>query len=624
MVTRPTLSLTQLVSAPTVWNYAIAPDSQTAAVVWDKPGQHHLYLAPLSGAGRPRRITRGVESAASPSFSPDGTRLVYAQDYGGDEHYDLFIYDRRTGHTHNLTPGTPDEIINPDARWSPDSRYLAYVSDCSGQFAAYVRAADGGEPPRRVTRHDYSDIHAEWSPDGQHLAVSAWTEGQETWVFIVPAALGSLAEPFPLAGPGGPIDAALAAWSPDSRRLAVLSNASGINGIQIFDLPTRRLAQLTPNTHEASDPAWSPDGQQIAYTWNVDGEVSLRVHDFRDGRTHALQAGPGVHSRPRFAPDGRALLALHNGPRHPGDLWVFDLRRGLEKARARALTNSLPKSLDRRALAAPRVVSWPSEGLSVPGLLYLPRGLRRAGPGRGQAPAVLWVHGGPTWQFKNEWWPGVQYLVSAGCVVLAPNYRGSTGYSRAFQEANRFDLGGGDMRDVLAGAKFLVEQGYADPLRLGITGASYGGYLTMTALTRHPSVFAAGSAVVPFLNWFTEHANEREDLQYWDLQNFGDPARDAGRYREYSPIFYMKNIASPVQLIAGANDPRCPAEETRQAAEALSDLDVPHEVIIYPDEGHGFLKRANQVDAMRRRMRFLLRHLAPTPAYQPRRPHAAR
>jgi dipeptidyl aminopeptidase/acylaminoacyl peptidase len=461
-----------------------------------------------------------------------------------------------------------------------------------------------------MTDMEYPNLWAQFSPDGQNLAVSAWTKGQETWVYIVPTAPDAPARPEPIAGPAGPVDAALAAWSPDGRRVAVMSNAPGITAIQVYDLDRRTLTQITPNTHEAGEPAWASDGQRLAYTWNEDGDVSVRVHDLLDGSVTTLRVGDGVHSHPRFTPDGQQLLALFNSAGHPGDLWAFDLRKGRKRSRARAVTHSLPKSVDRRAFAVPRVVRWQSDRLTIPGLLYVPRGLRRARPGRGRAPAVVWVHGGPTWQFKNEWWVGVQYLVNRGCVVLGPNYRGSSGYGRAFQEANRFDLGGGDMRDVLAGAAYLVEQGYAEPRRIAITGTSYGGYLTMTALTRHPEVFAAGSAVVPFLNWFTEHENEREDLQHWDLENFGDPVRDADRYREYSPIFALGNIVAPVQMIAGANDPRCPASETEQAAAILSDLGVPHEVIIYPDEGHAFHQRHNRVDAMRRRMKFLLRHLA--------------
>jgi dipeptidyl aminopeptidase/acylaminoacyl peptidase len=114
---------------------------------------------------------------------------------------------------------------------------------------------------------------------------------------------------------------------------------------------------------------------------------------------------------------------------------------------------------------------------------------------------------------------------------------------------------------------------------------------------------------VPYLNWFTEHENEREDLRYWDLENFGDPVKDADRYREYSPIYFMESIVAPVQMIAGANDTRCPASETEQAEAVLKDLGVPHEVIIYPDEGHGFRKIENRIDAYTRRMAFLKQHL---------------
>lgn len=603
------LTLTQLINTPTVAGYAIAPDSQMAAVVWDKSGRNEIYLVPLRGAGRPRRLTRGAEAKVAPAFAPTGGALLYAQDHAGDENFDLWVYDFATRAHRNLTPDTPDETINPDAAWSPDGRHVAYVSNRSGRFAAYAQPVDGSAPPRRLTDHPYSDVSVLWAPDGRHLAVCAWTEGQTFGLFIVPTAGGAAVA---VGGATGPVDASQAAWARDGRRLAFMSNAPGQAVICIFDLPTGALTQLSPATHEAGEPAWAPDGQTVAYTWNVDGNVSLRLHPVAGGPVRELAVAPGVHARPLFTPDGRQLLRYFDGPRHPSDLWAFDLAQ--PSRRPRRLTDSRPHTGDMRTLSAPEVVRWPSDGLTISGLLYRPRGLRRGKPGAGRAPAVLWVHGGPTWQYKNEWWAVPQALAAAGCVVLAPNYRGSSGYGRAFQEANRFDLGGGDMRDVIAGAQFLVAGGYADPRRIAITGSSYGGYLTVTALTRHPQVFAAGAAVVPFLNWFTEHASEREDLQYWDEQNFGHPERDADRYRFFSPIFHMEHITAPVQLLAGENDPRCPAAETAQAAAALKDLDVPHEVVIYPGEGHAFLQRATRLDAARRRVRFILKHLNVSPA----------
>ncbi len=592
------LDIAHLVRVPHVWVYDLAPGGDVAAVEWDLSGQHEIYLIPLRGRGTPRRITSGPESKVSPRFSPDGTRLAFARDYSGGEDFDLFVHDVRTGATHNLTPDTPGELINPYFTWSPDGQQIAFVSNRAGTFATYILNADGAGAPRRVTHHGYTDYAAEWSPDGKYLAVNTHAKGQEIWTFIVPVASG---EPKIVSGPDRPVDAVGPRWSPDSQRLVFTSNTPGINCLFTYTLATGELTQETEAAHEAAEPDWSPDGAQIAFTWNEDGNASLSLKNLGTGALRYLGVAPGVHSQPRFSSDGRLLFCLFNGSGHPLDLWAFSLETG----RKRRITNSLPKRFSPRDFVAPKVVRWQSDGLTVSGLLYLPRNARRAG----NLPAVLHVHGGPTWQYKNEWYPLVQHLLSLGCVVLAPNYRGSTGYGKKFQEANRFDLGGDDMRDVIAGAEFLVREGYADPRRIAITGASYGGYLTMTALTKHPHVFAVGSALVPFLNWFTEHENEREDLQYWDLENFGDPVKNADRYREYSPIYFMENIVAPVQMMAGAHDPRCPVDETEQAAAALKDLGVPHEVIIYPDEGHGFRKAENRVDAYRKRADFLSKYL---------------
>jgi dipeptidyl aminopeptidase/acylaminoacyl peptidase len=201
------------------------------------------------------------------------------------------------------------------------------------------------------------------------------------------------------------------------------------------------------------------------------------------------------------------------------------------------------------------------------------------------------------------------HLVSRGWVVLAPNYRGSTGYGREWQLANRFDMGRGDVMDVVAGADYLVRMRLADEKRIAVTGRSHGGYLTMCCLTQYPDRFAGGSAVVPFLNWFTSHANSRMDLQHWDIENMGDPQEYEALWRERSPYFYLDRIQAPVQMICGANDPRCPASESLAAERALRALGKEVELILYPDEGHTFLKIENVIDHELRRVEFLARLL---------------
>jgi dipeptidyl aminopeptidase/acylaminoacyl peptidase len=252
----------------------------------------------------------------------------------------------------------------------------------------------------------------------------------------------------------------------------------------------------------------------------------------------------------------------------------------------------------------PSEIHYPSlDGTPVPALLY---------PAKQEAlpPAVIYVHGGPNWLTQIVWDPVVQHMVSRGWLVLAPNYRGSTGYGRAWQLANRYDLGGIDTRDVAAGADYLIRERLADAERVAVTGRSWGGYLTMTCLTQYPEKWVAGSAVVPFLNWFTGHANSRADLQHWDRENFGDPQENYELWHERSPYFFLDNIRTAVQLICGANDPRCPASESIQANEVLRKLGIESDFVLYADEGHQFLSTENQLDAEQRRVEFLAKYIS--------------
>ncbi len=252
----------------------------------------------------------------------------------------------------------------------------------------------------------------------------------------------------------------------------------------------------------------------------------------------------------------------------------------------------------------PEEITYPGlDGTPIPALLF-----KSAVAGEA-TPAVIVIHGGPGWHYQMEWYPFMMHLASRGWTVLAPNYRGSTGYGREWQLVNRFDLGGIDTDDVVAGAHYLLDHGLADPRRIAVTGRSHGGYLTMSCLTRYPDLWCAGSAVVPFLNWFTAHENSREDLQHWDLQNFGNPKDNYDLWYERSPFFFLDRVQAPVQLICGENDPRCPASESTQARDKLLEFGKEVDFHLYLGEGHAFLKTENVVDAEVRRVNFLAKAL---------------
>jgi dipeptidyl aminopeptidase/acylaminoacyl peptidase len=327
---------------------------------------------------------------------------------------------------------------------------------------------------------------------------------------------------------------------------------------------------------------------QGAHTW-------LTLIDLQ-GQSSSLRVGDGLHSLPRFTPDGQGLVCVFDSPCQSPDLWLLSLPEGS----ARQLTCSMPDDLTPEQFVMPEEIHYPGQdGVMVPALLYRLPGVSRP------APAVVNIHGGPNWLYQFAWFPLMSHFASRGWVVLAPNYRGSTGYGREWQLANRFDIGGVDTRDVAAGAQYLIQQGLADSRRILVTGRSHGGYLTMTCLTQFPELWAGGSAVVPFLNMFTAHQNSRSDLQHWDIENMGHPEEHQGLWRERSPFFFLDKVCSPVQLICGAHDPRCPASESVAARDRLLLLGKTVDFHLYPDEGHVFLNVENLIDAEQRRVDFL-------------------
>jgi dipeptidyl aminopeptidase/acylaminoacyl peptidase/CubicO group peptidase (beta-lactamase class C family) len=583
------------------WGFDVSPDGTQAAFSWNPTGQWEIYLVPLEGSASPQQITGGPGAKFAPRWSPDGTRLAYVLDLDGSELFDIYVYDLATAEHTNLTPDTPD-AIQPNFCWSPDGSRIAFISDRSGCFHTYVMDATGG-PARLVLSVPHPDWEVHWSPDGRWLAVVMEAVVQDYWTFIVPAEGG---ESHPIASANGPICARDAHWSPDSTRIAFSSDVRGFFGLGIYELETGRITWVTEGEGSAlslpkgdkEQPAWSPDGRRLAYVAS-DGPVTvLAVLDLETGSLATYQVEPGVCYWPRFTPDGAHILFIFDNPRHPGDLWSLSLNDSF----FRQLTRSLSPDLQDSPFVMPTQVHYPSlDGQGVPAVLYQPRHVQAL------PPAVIYVHGGPTWLTQVTWDPLVQHMVSRGWVVLAPNYRGSTGYGREWQLASRFDFGGGETQDVVAGADYLVRERLADPARIAVTGTSWGGYLTMACLTQYPDRWAAGSAVVPFLNWFTCHVNSREDLQHWDVENFGDPLESRALYYERSPFFFLDRVTAPVQLICGAHDVRCPASESTQARDRLAAQGKESELVLYEDEGHGFLKTENVVDAKKRRVAFLAR-----------------
>lgn len=583
------LNLAQLLRVPQVdagLNYDISPDGRNVVFSWNKTGNWEIYELRLPpGSSEAKLISRGGGSKFSPRYSPAGKHLAYALDVDGSESYHIVLQDLETDSPIDLTLKSA-YAHQPNFDFSPDGGTLAVLSDEQGQFALYSLSLQTGKTKLLF------DIHrpmwdVQWSPDGKWIAVEAEMEASDRGVFLLEVETGNWKQ---IRIDGKTLNAEQPAWSPDSRFVAFCAELDEWFDIGVYEVETGVIEWLAQNKGDDTSTCWSRDGKQIGWVHAEGAANSLVIYE-RGVSTKRYQISAGIHHHPRFTPAGEILFVFES-PSQPPDLWKLNLDGSFEQ-----ITNSLPDELRNTKFVFPEEVRYDSDGVQVPALLY--RGAEDW--------AVIDIHGGPNWHVQFLWDPFAVHMASRGWTVLAPNYRGSTGYGRAWQIASRYDMGGVDTRDCAAGARYLLREGLAK--NFTVTGRSHGGYLTMTCLTQFPELWCGGSAVVPFMNWFKSHEESREDLQHWNIENMGDPNENYERWYNASPYFFLDRVKVPVQLIGGGNDPRCPASDSLAARDKLVELGKDVELLLYEDEGHSFLQLENVIDSEVRRAEFLAKAL---------------
>jgi dipeptidyl aminopeptidase/acylaminoacyl peptidase len=583
----------------------LSPDGAEVAFSWNRTGAYEVYSAPIA-SDRIIQLTGADTRSVSPRWSPDGTQIAFNRDTDGDERMSIWIVDRDGEHERKLT--ADDDAMHRDIAWSPDGRSIACVANIGGKRFSIqlIDAATGAR--RELTDGAYEDARPLFSPDGRWILFESWRTSSriEADLYVMPAGGGVAARLDTREGKSG--DSQFARWSPDGRTIAFTSSARGRREIALVDLDgttAMRLRYLTANPFDEQRPVWRPDARGVLYL--QDKDASRAVHRvFTASRAATPVADlPGMYEWPCVGPDSETIAMTFTSARRPNDVWV----RESDQVTLRQLTDSLGGKLDPTVLVEPVHVRYPSaDGRMVPALLYVPH----AEAVRGSVPgAVIYVHGGPTGQHFRWWDPTPQLLANRGLAVLAPNVRGSTGYGREWQELNRRDWGGGDLADVIAGVEWLAKEAIADPTRIGITGGSYGGYMTLFALAKHPDRFAAGVSNVGVVSWKTLFDTTRGDLREYLVRELGDATKDPQLYVDRSPITHAKNIRAALLVLQGANDPRVPKSEALQIVEALKTSGAPHAYHEYANEGHGFSRTENRIDSLRRTVDWLSRYLTP-------------
>jgi len=603
------LSLERLYMTRQIGGTAWSPDGKSIVFVSNITGRNNLWLVPADG-GWPTQLTVSDQRQSNPTWSPNGKWIAYQSDYDGDEQWDIFLVSPQSGQIVNVTKTR--EISEENPVWSPDGRYLAYIVKPK---TSSVFEIDVFDTLLRDVKHitlntpaDKLNTNPVWSKDGTLIAYTQEdAKGTDSNIFVadVKTSKSTLATPH-----DGEKLFAANDFSANGKRLLITSNAANeFQNAALLDLGNKKIQWLTHEKWEIYGGNFSPDGNNVTFRANVDGHADLYLYNLATQKTTQLPLKKGVNSfggaESPFSHDGKKLLYYHNGANAPGDACTYDIASG----KSNQITHSLMAGVPADHMVEPVLVHYPSRDgkWAISAWLYVTRNMQR----NGQNAAIVYIHGGPKSQSVDSFNRFIQHIVNQGYMVIAPNYRGSSGYGKAFEDANLFDMGGGDLQDVLAAADFLKQTGYPDPKKIIAMGGSYGGYMTMMAVTKAPDVWAAGVPIVPFVNWFTEIENEDPVLRQSDLATMGDPKLKPDFFRERSPFFFVDQIKAPLLLLAGGHDPRCPKEETIQVVDAIKKHGGVADYRIYENEGHGFAKVENQIDAYRRVTDFLKAHVPP-------------
>jgi dipeptidyl aminopeptidase/acylaminoacyl peptidase len=601
-------------------NLAFSPDATDLAYIVNTSGQLNLWHQPIGG-GWPTQVTTFEDlSARVALWTPDG-HLVGIADREGSEQYQIFSIPAGGGPVRFLTDRPDVQHQLSEEGLSPDGHLLAFAANDRAPEDSDVLLMDlATGDTRRLLANGHANYAINWSPDGRWITVADVRGNTDLHLWLIEAATGTAEELLPheedmvlMPGP----------WLPDSSGFYVSTNRGReFQGIARYHLASRMLDWVLAPEWDVEHFAISRDGRRQVWSQNEDGRSQLYLRDADAEQTLRVAGLPlGVIEQLILSPDGTAAALRLNAATAPADLYVVALDAiGSETApRLRRLTYGMLGGLAPAELVEPELIHYPThDGRQIPAWLYRPheaasRGDTSTVPDAAQSatprPVMLSIHGGPEAQERVEYRAFYQYLLARGIAILAPNIRGSTGYGTSYQRLIYRDWGGAELRDIQAAAEWLRAQPWAERARLGVYGGSFGGFATLSAVTRLPDYWAAAVDIVGPSNLVTFARSVPPTWRRMMATWVGDPDEDADLLRERSPITYVEQARAPLLVLQGARDPRVIQAESDQMVERLRALGRKVDYVVFEDEGHGFTKRANQLRAYWLAAEFFERHL---------------
>ncbi len=580
-------------------NLAFSPDSRHISYVHDGSGLFNLWSSPVEG-GAARQLTSGDEDAVR-HHRWTASGIVLELDHLGAEQWQLnTLPPDGSGWPRALTDRQDVQYeVGPVA---DDGRRMLFDGNHERptDVAIYLLDIPSGRYQLVLDLEGRQFYAGPWHPDGRRAAVSEVFGNTDQSAYLLEVETGELRSLTP--HEGEEFNAPLGFSADGSHLYNITDRDSEQNYLESIELATGERGPLIKSEWGIEQADLSSDRRRIAYTIDEDGYSRFHARDIESGRELRFPDMPhGVCSQFAISPDGRLVAGLVATGTRVFDVCVADLDAG----RVTRVTDNFLGGIPDAELVEPELVHFPTfDGKQVPAWLYRPH------EGGGTLPVVLSIHGGPEAQERTHVTRSssfYQYLLSRGVAVLAPNIRGSTGYGKTYQKLIHRDWGGDELKDIDYAARWLRGQNWVDVKRIAVYGASFGGFATLSAMTRLPDYWRCGidlvgpSNLVTFVKAVPPHW--RAEMKEW----LGDPEEDFDFLMSRSPITYVENMKAPLLVLQGANDPRCVKPESDQMVEKLRSIGVDVEYHVFEDEGHDFSKRANQLKAYRLIAAFLFK-----------------
>jgi dipeptidyl aminopeptidase/acylaminoacyl peptidase len=580
---------------------SFSPDRQKILVGSNSSGIWNAYAVPVAGGDLEPLTSSTTNSIFPVSYFPNDGRIIYSSDQGGNELSHLYVRNA-DGSVTDVTPGT--RHVARFVGWSGDDKsFFITTNERDPRFFDLYEVKTDGLAKTLVYKNTEGYNIGGVSRDKRYLALAKSYTTSDQDIFLHDLQKNSATN---ITKHTGTVNNTPADFSPDGTKLLFVSDSGReFTSLRSYDLIDGTKKPVYEQDWDVTNASYSKSGKYLVVGVNDDSKFAARVLDAKTLQPVSLPGLPtGLVRGINIAPNDSLIAFYASDGSVPDELYVASMG-----AAPRRLTNALDAKMKRSDLVVPSVVRFKSyDSLEVPGVLYKPH---QAGPDA-KAPAMVLVHGGPGGQAQVGYFQLTQALANRGYVVFDINNRGSSGYGKTFVQMDDRKHGEADLGDVVAAKRLLASLGYVDTTKIGIIGGSYGGYMTLAAVTLQPDAFKVGVDLFGISNWVRTLNNIPP---YWEsfrealYKEMGDPKTDSARLRRISPLFNADKIKVPLMVLQGANDPRVLQVESDEIVAAAKKNGVPVEYVVFPDEGHGFVKKENEIRGYSGILAFLDTHL---------------